>query len=544
MPLLVSLKFASYVVAIVIIALFGVVVYRRGRQSATNRLFGLLAVVLVVWLVDLLLEQITFHYGVETVWFARGSIFWSVPQVVLILWTVITIPNKKFTLSPRWTAALSIIGFAMMLLTLTPYVFIDEYIVDGKRFTTTGPLAPLFGLYMNAMSLAILAVLWRRMRRSTGAEHSQLKTIFIGFLLMLGLLTTTLLLPVIFINKPLGLSFVPLYVLIFVGATAIAILRYQLFNIHWFATEAGVFVLNALLLIQLLISPNVSFFIFNLILFLFAGALSYLLVKAGQRELKQREELARLALVEEANIKLRELDRQKTEFLTIAAHQLRTPVSIIKNYLAMLQDGDYGILDGEVKVVLANIYASNQWLVRLADEFVNISYLEQGRTRYHFTWVNLGTLAEQVVSEYQARAEQKGLRLTVERTEAPAKVQADEDKLIHCLRNLLDNAIQYSEAGAITVSVKAEDNGVAVRVRDQGIGFASEDEPRLFQKFSRGTGAKALHVNTSAGLGLYVVRKFIEGHVGRVWAKSEGVGKGSEFGWWGPGVNGVRGEGR
>lgn len=137
----------------------------------------------------------------------------------------------------------------------------------------------------------------------------------------------------------------------------------------------------------------------------------------------------------------------------------------------------------------------------------------------------------------------------------PLMAHFDEEKIKLVLLNYLDNAVEYTLAGSIRVKVGVEDgvvsgkdvshpspqrrgqgevSGIAIRVIDMGIGFNEEDRLRLFQKFQRGANASGTNVHNSAGLGLYLVRKFIEGHGGYVWAESEGEGKGSEFGIWIP----------
>jgi two-component system sensor histidine kinase VicK len=109
----------------------------------------------------------------------------------------------------------------------------------------------------------------------------------------------------------------------------------------------------------------------------------------------------------------------------------------------------------------------------------------------------------------------------------------DEEKIRHVVYNFVDNAIKYSDKGEIKVDVARDGDGVAVRVRDSGIGFDKVDEVNFFQKFYRGNNVLGMNV-TGTGLGLYVCAKFIEAHHGRVWCKSTGIGKGSEFGFWIP----------
>jgi signal transduction histidine kinase len=109
----------------------------------------------------------------------------------------------------------------------------------------------------------------------------------------------------------------------------------------------------------------------------------------------------------------------------------------------------------------------------------------------------------------------------------------DDEKIRHGIYNFIDNAIKYSEKGSITVKLENQGGGLAYTVTDEGLGFDETDRLNFFQKFYRGENVQHTNVN-GTGLGLYVVSKFIEAHGGKVWAKSPGLGKGSEFGFWIP----------
>ena len=200
----------------------------------------------------------------------------------------------------------------------------------------------------------------------------------------------------------------------------------------------------------------------------------------------------------------------------------------------MLQDGDYGKVNKEVKGVHSNIAESCEWLVRLGEEFLNIANLEQGQTKFHWSEGDITLVINSVVKELKDRAANKGLMLEWQRPTESMRMKMDEEKLRNVIFNFVDNAIKYSQEGAIAIIASVENSGIAVRVKDQGMGFDKEDEAKFFQKFQRGKNAHQVEVNTSTGLGLYIAAKFVEGHGGKVWAKSSGPGTGSEFGFWIP----------
>jgi signal transduction histidine kinase len=176
---------------------------------------------------------------------------------------------------------------------------------------------------------------------------------------------------------------------------------------------------------------------------------------------------------------------------------------------------------------------SNSRLIALVDEFLNITRIEQGRVKYDFLKHDLNEIIEQVVREFKGRAEQKGIKLIWQKPSHLVELFFDKEKIRHVVFNYIDNATKYSTRGVVSVSLKEEHDGVSVKVIDNGIGFDRTDEVNFFQKFYRGENVRGTNVN-GTGLGLYVCSKFMEAHQGRVWAKSLGLGKGSEFGFWLP----------
>jgi signal transduction histidine kinase len=367
-------------------------------------------------------------------------------------------------------------------------------------------------------------------KRSEGKHKDQVKFVLIGYAIF------------VFVGPLAFLPAygVPVYPIVFLvgvafsGLMGYAVIWHNALDVRTIATEVLVAFLNILALGQIFFSRSITeIFIRSVVLVAVAG-FSLMLVRSVRKEVKRREEMATLAdSLVKANAKLQEFDKQKTDFLSIAAHQLRTPLSIANGYLELLTDGAYGKITKEAKDVIHNMDVSNGHLVKLVDSFLDITRLEQGRTKYDFVEHDLNTLVDGVVNELIDRAAQKNLHILWRPQNNPAKALYDEEKIRHVVFNYIDNAIKYTDSGPITVSLVEEGGGLSVRVKDGGLGFDKVDETNFFQKFYRGNNVKGINVN-GTGLGLYVCAKFIEAHHGRVWAHSEGLGKGGEFGFWIP----------
>lgn len=233
--------------------------------------------------------------------------------------------------------------------------------------------------------------------------------------------------------------------------------------------------------------------------------------------------------LQDANTRLRELDKAKSEFLSIASHQLRTPISAIKGYLSMMIDGDFGPLPKNINDVIKNLFESAARLARLINIFLNVSRIESGRLKLEKKPIQINELIDSVIIELINQAKQKGVSLEYKRKKKdPPLIMADADKLREVVLNLVDNAIKYTPEGSIVVTVEADNDELNFKVTDTGIGIKKEEVKTLFRKFVRGSGVAQIHTGGS-GLGLFIAQKIIKEHDGQVWAESEGSGKGSIF---------------
>lgn len=230
----------------------------------------------------------------------------------------------------------------------------------------------------------------------------------------------------------------------------------------------------------------------------------------------------------QANIELKQLDQAKSDFISIASHQLRTPLTVIKGYVSMMLQGDYGKIPKKRLDILDMVYQSNERLVNLVENLLNISRIESGRLKFRYETLSLDEISDSVVKELESVAKKKGLKLEYEKAAKLPKMEMDREKIRQVVMNLTDNAIKYTKTGYVHVSVEKEKNLVRFCVNDSGTGIKSDDLPNLFKKFSRGTGSFQIHTE-GTGLGLYVAKEMIEAHKGRIWAESEGLDKGAKF---------------
>ena len=244
------------------------------------------------------------------------------------------------------------------------------------------------------------------------------------------------------------------------------------------------------------------------------------------RDLKKRtEELA------VANKRLLELDKLKDEFVSLASHELRTPMTVIKSYTWLLLQGKTGNMNAKQIIYLDRVYSSTNRLINLVNDMLNVSRIESGRITIDKKEVNIKQLIDDVITEMMPKAQEGKIELLVNYEQNLPSVMVDPDKIKEVIINLIGNSLKFTpENGKITISVSQKDGEVVVKVSDTGSGIDKDDIQKLFQKFGI-VGNNYLRKRNSqgTGLGLYLAKSLVELHGGRMWAQSEGVGKGSSF---------------
>ncbi|MBI2099998.1 MAG: HAMP domain-containing histidine kinase [Candidatus Vogelbacteria bacterium] len=249
-----------------------------------------------------------------------------------------------------------------------------------------------------------------------------------------------------------------------------------------------------------------------------------------RKEVAQREHIENLASeLERANEKLKELDKVKTEFVSIATHQLRAPLTAIKGYASMILEGSFGAINGKAKEAVDIVFQSSQKLVSVIEDFLNITRIELGKMKYELTDFDLKQLVESALKENAPSIARKGLTFKFNTDgHSDYKINADYGKLAQVVNNLIDNALKYTEAGSLTVTLSKVGGKTRLAIADTGVGIPPETMEKLFQKFTRAADASKSNL-AGTGLGLYVAKQIIEAHHGRLWAESDGVGQGSTF---------------
>lgn len=319
---------------------------------------------------------------------------------------------------------------------------------------------------------------------------------------------------------------------IFVAFLGYILVQYKTFQIKLLATEALMAAQLILLMSLLFVRSIENAQVIAIITILFFSILGTLLIKSVRSEVSQREQIQKLAAsLEQSNVRLQVIDRQKSEFVSIASHQLRSPLTAIRGYAAMILDGSFGVTQPKITEAITRINESAKLMAFSIEDFLNVSRIESGNIKYECTDYNVREQAEHIVDDLRAEALRGGLLLLFKSDlKSQGIVHADIGKTQQIIHNLINNSLKYTKKGTVTVFVheNIKLRHLYVEVIDTGIGMSKETIAALFQKFSRAKNANSININ-GTGLGLFVAREMAHGMSGDITAYSEGDGRGSHF---------------
>lgn len=440
--------------------------------------------------------------------------------------------NRKRKSILAFFYAISLIAFFTNNLDwITGSQYFIQNVAPKMRFQFYETAGPIHIIHIfNSLSIPLYALIEmvRFLRRFTGDKLRQLQ--FIIFSSILGFLGGNSILFLVYDIQiePFLLILVPFHLVTLVYA----ITKHHLFNIKVIATELVIFSLWLFLLIQVFLSETLSGKISDITLLALGIFLGVLLIKSVLREVEQRSKLEALAKeLAAANEKLQKLDAAKSEFLSIASHQLRTPLTAIKGFSSILIEGSLGALNEREMDALSKIFQSSNRLVRIVDDLLNLSRIEAGKIQYEMKQSDFSKLVDTVLQALKPNADAKNLTIDFENAFAKESVLVnfDPEKMREVVTNLLDNAMKYSpKYGKITVRLMWRKNSIRFEVADCGIGISKEDQKRIFTKFTRTQEARRTDAN-GMGIGLYFVKRIVEDHGGEIGVFSEGEGRGSTF---------------
>lgn len=526
-----SLFALSALAAGIVALMFGGLVILKDSRKLNNRLFFLMTLSISMW-------GVSYWFWLSNTNSAEEARLWvnllTIGSLLAVMfythWILVVTRAHGLFWSTVLGATYGLVTGFIAILFLYPNLLVG--IIGPKLFFPLWPSAgPLYlyhiiAAYILPVSFALGRVVHQLFAARNKKKRGQLISILIGTLFGFSGAAINFFL---WFDIPI-LPYGNFGIIVFPPLLAYSIIRYKLFTFRTIATELLVLFTVTGVFVQIFLAQSFVNLLLQIIFFVAVAASSYMLLRSVYNEVETRQELERLTeKLKTANVRLKELDRQKSEFLSIATHQLRGPLAGIRGHLSLVVDGSYGQIPARARDVIQRVFSSSGMLAQTINDFLDVSRIEQGRMKYEMKDFECNSLIAGIIEELVPLAEDRKLKLLFEdECKNACVVHADYGKLRHIFFNLIDNAIKYTEKGWVKARITRDGKNMRAEISDSGIGIDSSEIGGLFEKFVRARGASGVNVN-GTGLGLYVARQMVEAHKGKIWAESEGKGKGSTF---------------
>ncbi|HRH25908.1 MAG TPA: ATP-binding protein [Candidatus Paceibacterota bacterium] len=534
------LLYYSHFPAIAITLLLGLFVFLSNRTLASKLLLTI-SVLLSGWtLLNLIAWTNNVVENVLFVWSLFGLMYGLI-SVFSIYLTYVFIHKNDIPL--RYKITFGLLLLPILIFTSTKFnlsgFYYDLCGASGHEnvyfltyYTTLGIISMVW----------IFGLLFKAIRRCDTLFKKQILLFGIGIELFLSSFFVSSFLASYLNEKGLvsdySLEFYGLFgMVLFMAFIAFIIVRFKAFNVKLLGAQALIVALIILIGSEFLFVENTLNQVLVSITLIVTGIIGIVLIRSVKKEDLEKEKIEMLAIsLKAANERLERLNQEKTEFISLATHQIRAPLSAIKGYASLILEGDYGETSDDIKDAVSTMYSSAHNLVGVVGDYLDISRIDLNRMKFNFSDVDLKQTLSEIVKEQQPNLRGKGLELLWHPDSSLAKtvISADIGKIKQVISNLIDNAIKYTPKGSITLSLanaaKLEPGtkGFRITIQDTGIGLNEQTIPKLFKRFSRADSAHEVNVH-GTGLGLYLARKMVEAHSGKIWAESDGEGKGSRF---------------
>ncbi len=521
------------IVAALLNIVLGILLLKQKGKSILNVLYLLNIASIVWWIVAIVIYRNT--YDIKLLEIATINLYIA-PSVIASTFLIFSLyfPFKQFKNITRYSIYIFCMNMGLMFLIIHPGLIIANIhtSIGQEHVIEFGPIYFVYVIYICGFFGAGMYILLRRyLRTNEPTKRRQIASLLLGYFLATSLaLVTNLLLPWFgyFDLNWLGQVFTVFMVL----PVTYAIYKHKLFETKVILTELLVLILAIFLFTRMLLASNTTDFLIDLSLLIAATIVGFLLVRSVNKEIKTREEIEKLAKsLARANKRLQAMDKQKSEFVSIASHQLRSPLTAIRGYASMLLEGSFGKFSKKAQQPLEHIAESARMMALSIEDYLSVSRIESGNMKYEYSDFNLKELASSVADDLRTEATKVGLVLSFKSDiDSQGIVHADKGKTQQILHNLVNNALKYTPKGQITVFVHDDQRKqkIHVEVIDTGIGMSEETQHSIFAKFQRAKDASAVNVH-GTGLGLYVAKKMAIEMGGDITCYSEGEGEGSHF---------------
>lgn len=535
-----NISFTEWVIAIgsLLVVMLSGVIFWQDTKKQSSKFFLIFSIAVFMWgsafiIVNASAGTQFIHTAVTIFYFLAGFI------APTLFFAIDAFSNRD---SKRSLGKFALVFGPYLVLSLgflAPGLIVGYAEIPGLELgkITFGKLYIPYSIYSVSLVILGFGLLIKKYRASAGIFKVEMRDFLVTFIV-----TATIALS--------GTLFFPMFTgtqdyfwvgyvggaLLFLFVTRLLAIKYNFWSLKVIVTELFISVIVLVLIAELFIASSLLDLIIKTAITVLIIFSSSFLIGSVKREIQSRDKIMRLSHdIDLISKRLKVLDKKKSEFLSIASHHLRDPLTAIKGYASMLVEGSFGELSLPVKEAIEKIFHSSERLISMISDFMDISRIESGDMRYKFADVDMKQLVLDIVGEMKQSADRAHLTFNATMDDGLSGDKqfitvGDANKLRQVISNLIDNSIKYTPRGEISLllSKSPDSKRILFSISDTGIGMSELTKEKIFRKFSRAEGVSKVYTE-GTGLGLYVAKEVIKKHEGRIWAESKGEGEGSTF---------------
>ena len=510
---------------------FGIFLYANSKQSVVVRLYALIIIFATLWSLATLFTTpglLNFRFFELALW---GHYVFGYLAYLSFFWFAILFPNPPQRRFLVLAGALTACTLLYLLVVPTHFFFLGIYpgATLGASVTFNEPGYMIFILMLSGVFFACLLILLRTRRMvDKTILYKDLDPYQINFAILANFVAGVL--GIVFnLIYPLYGNFNYFYINpILVTAALITIglynvLRYNLFNSRIILSEfftGGILILS---LTRFILSPSGTERILDGILLAVMTGFSFFLIQSIFREIALRDQL------EKQEKELQQANSQQENLLNFISHEIKGYLTKSEAAFASIVEGDYGIVPDALKGMSTAALEDVRKGVTTVMDILDASNLKKGTVSFKKAAFDFKAVVLKVLEEQRPAAYEKHLGLDAKIPDGNFKMQGDEEKIKeHVIRNLIDNAIKYTPSGTVHIELSGGGGKIRFSVQDSGVGITPEDMAHLFTEGGHGKDSIKINVH-STGYGLFIAKEITDAHQGKIWAESDGQGKGSRF---------------
>ncbi|HRY62715.1 MAG TPA: ATP-binding protein [Candidatus Paceibacterota bacterium] len=522
--------------------LLGLVVFLNNRKSATNVIFAFLNIFLAFFLASNLLSTQPSDYSEKLMW-VRLVMFTAIFLNAFVYLFIRAFPHDELKISKKGGIFVAIVTIITALMTLTPFL------ITGISVPKTNVPVPIFGSPLSVFGKTInvgiawfsvftfcftLASVWALARKIISEKDPisriQIKYLLAGVGIMFSAFFLFNLVFVAVFSNTFFINLTPLAVSVFIMLTSYAILKHHLFSVKIIATELLVFSLWTFILIRTILSMTVEDQMMNAGLLFLMVVTGIFLIRSVIKEVDQREKLAESAVALKESHE-REMEKARTEaklrdeFVFVAAHELRTPITAIRGFLELVGDVEVNF-PKDVQDDLGAIRMASDHLNELVNNLLEIARSDAGAMKIETSPMLIAPVISEILKELGSLALEKEIKIIFNDSDNCNKILADDKKTKEVFVNLIGNAIKYNKNnGTVNIDIDCiDEKNVVIKVKDTGFGIPKDQQGKIFGKFFRASNKDTQGI-LGTGLGLFITKMLVEKMGGTImFSSEEGVG--------------------